>query len=214
VQLHFMQPVLYCSNNLFPDSKERLAHWITPAEHCGDALSYVIRDAETGELLVCSIMRAINKNHPNFRSTKDSMSQQQPKDQGEDSGHVSSGSGPRIESSSTPAVINHEDLMGASYLNCNNKECNDKECNVLSNDSENSNFRASIMSPTTKEFCVEEISAEAIKDAIEMLKLKVSEDVYSFNSITKHRKNPKGNGRWNYCGQTDQARGNLCQMLL
>ena len=65
---------------------------------------------------------------------------------------------------------------------------------MLSYDSETSNFRVSIMSPTTKEIRVEEMSAEAIRDAIKMLKLKVSEDVYSFNDITNHRKN--SNGKW------------------
>ena len=48
-----------------------MAHWITPAEHCGDALTYIIRDAETGELLKRSVMRAVDKDHLNFRSVKD-----------------------------------------------------------------------------------------------------------------------------------------------
>ena len=184
-----MQPVLYRTNSSFPDSKETLAHWITPAEHCGDALTYVICNAETGELLVRSVMRAIDKNHPNFRSIKESMSPKLPKDQGGDSSNVPNSSEPKIESSGTTAVIDHEDLMGVSYLNRN-----EEECNVLSYDSETSNFRVSIMSPTTKEIRVEEMSEEAIRDAIEMIKLKVNEDVYSFNDITNHRKNSKG--RW------------------
>ena len=181
-----MQPVLYRSNSSFPDSKERLAHWITPAEHCGDALTYIIRDAETGELLVRSVMRAIDKNHPNFRTIKDSMTPQQPKDQGEcsPSGSVSS---EKIESSGTPVVIDPADLMGVSYMNRDGEECK-----VQAYDESNSTFRVSIMGPISKEIRVEEMSAEAINEAIEMIKLQVEENVFSFNSINNHRKNSKG----------------------
>ena len=180
VHFHFMQPVLYRTNSSYPDSKERLAHWITPAEHCGDALTYIIRDAETGELLVRSVMRAIDKNHPNFRSIKDSMLQKQPKDQGEDIA-------PSIESSGTPVIIDHADLSGVSYTNLEGEQCD-----VQSYDEANSKFTVSIKSPSSKEIRVEEMSAEDINAAIETVKLQVNDDVYSFNSINNHRKNSKG----------------------
>ena len=180
IQFHFMQPVLYRTNSSFPDSKERLAHWITSAEHCGDALTYIIRDAESGELLVRSVMRAIDKNHPNFRSIKESMSPKQPKDQGECSV-------PSVESSGNPVVIDPTDLMGVSYKNLEGEECS-----VQSYDKESSTFRVTITSPVSKDIRVVEMSTEGIKDAIEMAQLQANDDVYSFNSINNHRKNTKG----------------------
>ena len=70
-QFQFLQPILYLKHPSFLDSREPLAHWISPAEHCGDALTYIIRDAETGELLKRSVMRPIDNNHPHFRSMRD-----------------------------------------------------------------------------------------------------------------------------------------------
>ena len=54
-QFQFLRSVLYLTHPSFPDSGERLAHWITPAEHCGDALTYYISDAKSGELLKRSV---------------------------------------------------------------------------------------------------------------------------------------------------------------
>ena len=114
-KFQFLQPVLYLTHPSFPDSRERLAHWITPAEHCGDALTYIIRDAETGELLKRSVMRAIDKDHPNFRSVRDALATPAiPSDVGEVG--VNEESSQSITSSGIPVLLNPRTWLASSLL--------------------------------------------------------------------------------------------------
>ena len=125
-QFQFLQPVPYLTHPSFPHLKERLAHWITPAEHCGDALTYIIRDAETGELLKRSVMRPIDEDHPNFRMVKDVLATLNndtstiPSEVGRDVLE----SQERITSSGMPVLLNPIDVIGnnltASRTTANN----------------------------------------------------------------------------------------------
>ena len=134
-QFQFLQPVLYLTYPSFPHSKERLAHWITPAKHCGDALTYIIRDAETGELLKRSVMRPIDEDHPNFRMVKDVLATSNndtstiPSEVGEDVLE----SQESITSSGMPVLLNPNDVIGKQFALQDPSE-NDVMANVLDYD--------------------------------------------------------------------------------
>ena len=119
IQFHFLQPVMYLTHPAFLNSRERSAYWITPAKHCGDALTYIIRNAETGELLKRSVMRHIDEDRPNFRMMKDVLATSNddtvpiPSEVGE---VVLETSQESITSSVMPALLNPIDAIGKQFV--------------------------------------------------------------------------------------------------
>ena len=118
-QFQFLQPILYLTHPSFPDSKKRLAHWISPAENCGDALTYIIHDAETGELLKRSVMHPIDNDHPKFRSMRAVLANQNhnsptiPSEVGEVGVESPSES---VTSSGMPMLLNPLDVIGKQFV--------------------------------------------------------------------------------------------------
>ena len=63
LQFQFWERVLYLDHEQsFPDSKERSGYWVGIAENIGDALTYLILDDQSKQLLARSVVQPYNRN--------------------------------------------------------------------------------------------------------------------------------------------------------
>ena len=72
VLLQFMwyEPVFYLdSNEKFPTSKEKSGRFVGIAEHCGDALTYLILTDDTDQVIARSVVRPQSATDPNLRTS-------------------------------------------------------------------------------------------------------------------------------------------------
>ena len=66
LQFHFFQPVYFSDQDAFPDTDERLGHWIGVAENKGDTLTYWTL-AENQQVLARSLVRPVSSSEINLR---------------------------------------------------------------------------------------------------------------------------------------------------
>ena len=70
LQFRWYEPVYYLdSNEKFPSSKEKSGRFVSIAEHCGDALTYLILTDDTDKVISRSVVRPQSATDPNLRTT-------------------------------------------------------------------------------------------------------------------------------------------------